>query len=192
MVQQTAHTSSCTEPVGFPSSEQVCFADAPSVEAIPLQPISTAGAELVHVSSSIVHLDLERLACFEVVERQFEQVGVVFRNAIALHPSNPAFPTRTGETVLMGAPQSGMLEASFIKPTQAVSAFLTSSRRAVMMAFDANDAPVAQAETPGPNLAQPDAKHPSNLQLSVKAANIARISVQSFGGQFTIDEFAFG
>uniref|UniRef100_A0ACD5GXR6 Uncharacterized protein n=1 Tax=Desertifilum tharense IPPAS B-1220 TaxID=1781255 RepID=A0ACD5GXR6_9CYAN len=41
-------------------------------------------------------MDLENLKCFEVVAHQFEERGVIFTNAIALQPSNPAFPPILG------------------------------------------------------------------------------------------------
>lgn len=93
---------------------------------------------------------------------------------------------------MMGSPRSGMLEASFIHPTRFVSAFLTSSHRVVMTAFDQNNKPVAEAEIPGANLADGRSAYEPNLQLSIQAADIYRICVRSLGGQFTIDDFSFG
>ncbi len=101
-------------------------------------------------------LDLEGLKCFEAVERQYERWGVIFHNSLAIQPSNPAFPTYSGLTVLMGAPKSGFLEATFLRPVNSVSAFVTSSQRLVLSAYDRDRQLLAQTALPGSNLANSD------------------------------------
>jgi hypothetical protein len=137
-------------------------------------------------------LDLEVLECYEVVQHQFEQWGVRFANAIALHPSNPAFPPHSGTKVLMGAPKSGWLEATFVKPVRYVSGFVTSSRATVMAAFNEQNQPLAQTKTPGANLAGGSADLSPNMQLSLQVDNIHRVTFQAFDGQLTLDDFSFG
>lgn len=137
-----------------------------------------------------VRLDLEDLLCFTQIDRQYEAWGVEFRNAIAIVPSNPAYPPHSGSKVMFGAPESGWVEATFACPVRYVSGFITSSRRTVMMAFDRQNRLVAQTESPVSNLQQLGC-NAANLKLSVQAANIHRITFQSMNGQITLDDFCF-
>lgn len=172
----------------------------PSVKCAPSRPLNpfpfqasdALGSELVSRCPQLVHLDLSHLECFEVVERQFIEWGIEFHNAIALHPSNPSFPVEEGCTVLMGAPRSGLLDATFKRPVRLVSTLLTGSRRTVMTAFDAAGAIVAKAEIPKSNLAQPAATYPPNKPIHLQADGIHRIRVRSVGGQFTMGNLSFG
>jgi hypothetical protein len=150
---------------------------------------STVKNEVVDVPTC-VYLNLEDLRCFEVVERQYEQWGVRFKNCIAIQPSNPAFPTHSGLTVLMGSPKNGFLEAAFLHPVHFVSTFVTSSQRLLMSAYDREDQLVAQTVLPGANLANSDEATP-NVLLSVSASGIYRVTFSAFDGQFTLDDFSF-
>jgi hypothetical protein len=170
---------------------QVDFAEMPDRVSLPLQDVDFSPSELANSAADCIHLDLDQLECFEVVDQQFQGHGVRFSNAIALHPSNPAFPPRSGSKVLIGSPKNGWVEATFRCPVRFVSGFVTSSRRTVLAAFDANNQPVAQAETPGANLANSGSETPPNVQLSLKAANIHRITFYAFDGQLTLDDFSF-
>ncbi|WP_397326856.1 hypothetical protein [Nostoc sp. FACHB-110] len=138
-----------------------------------------------------VCLNLEDLKCFEPVERQYEQWGVVFQNSIAIQPSNPAFPSHSGLIVLMGSPKSGLIEASFLQPVNYVSAYVTSSQRLVMSAYDRDRQLLGQTILPGANLANSDSAVPPNTLLSVTASNIQFVTFCAFDGQFTIDDFHF-
>jgi hypothetical protein len=138
-----------------------------------------------------IYLNLEDLKCFEAVERQYEQWGVIFHNSLAIQPSNPAFPTNSGQTVLMGAPKSGFLEASFLRPVNWVSAFVTSSQRLVLSAYDRDRQLLAQTVLPGSNLANSDSTIPPNTLLSVTVNNISSVTFCTFNGQFTLDDFRF-
>jgi len=137
-----------------------------------------------------VCLNLENLQCFEVVERQYQRNGVVFQNCIALLPSNPAFPTR-GKKVLMGAPKSGMLEATFECPVQLVTALVTSSQRLVWTAYDRDRNVLTQSILPSANLANSDSSIPPNIVLALRAKDIYRINFCAFDGQFIISDFTF-
>lgn len=138
-----------------------------------------------------IRLDLEDLKCFEAVTSQFEQWGVTFINAMAIHPSNPAFPPHSGNTVLIGAPKSGSLEATFSTPVSYVSAFVTSSRRAALAAYDQDGQAVAHAEIAGANLAGSDGLIPPNTPLCVRASNIHRVTFFTFDGHLTVDGFSY-
>jgi len=139
-----------------------------------------------------VHLQFDRLQPFEVVTRQFQSRGVTFKNAIALVPSNPAYAARLGQTVLMGCPKSGLLEASFEQPVRFVAGFVTASRRTVMAAYDADDRPVGQSSTADANLATSETGISPNAELKVMASNIHRVTFQAFDGQLTLGELCFG
>ena len=136
-------------------------------------------------------LDLEDLKCFEPVERQYERWGVIFHNSIAIQPSNPAFPAYSGLTVLMGAPKSGFLEATFLHPVNSVSAFVTSSQRVVFSAYDRDRQLIAQTALPSANLANSDSTISPNSLLSITGNNIYSVTFCAFDGQFTLDNFRF-
>jgi hypothetical protein len=138
-----------------------------------------------------VCLNLEDLKCFETVEHQYEHWGVIFSNSLAIQPSNPAFPTNSGLTVLMGAPRSGFLEAKFLRPVSKVSACVTSSQRLLMSAYDRDRQLLAQNVLPSANLANSDSALPPNTLISVTSQNIYSVSFCAFDGQFTLSEFSF-
>ncbi|WP_293359249.1 MULTISPECIES: hypothetical protein [unclassified Microcoleus] len=140
----------------------------------------------------MVRLALEELKCFEVVENQFAHWGVTFSNAVAIQPSNPAFLTVSGSTVLMGAPKSGLIEVSFKYPVRSVAGLVTSSRRTVLSACDIDGNPIVQDEMPAPNLAGSNSPIAPNTPLRVKAPNIHRITFYAFDGQLIVDDFIFG
>ena len=147
-------------------------------------------ASLQVVVPTCIRLNLEDLKCFEVVERQYQRWGVIFKNCVAIQPSNPAFPPHFGTTVLMGAPKGGFLEATFLRPVRSVSSFITSSQQTILTAYD-DKHQLLQAELPGHNLAGSDSQLAANAPLSIRAANIHRITFCAFDGQFTIDDFRF-
>jgi hypothetical protein len=146
--------------------------------------------EVVTVPTCVC-LNLEDLKCFESIEHQYEPWGVTFDNCIAIQPSNPAFPTNSGLVVLMGAPKGGFLGATFVRPVQWVRAFVTSSQRLVLSAYDRDRQLLSQSILPGANLANTDSAVPPNMLMSVKAKNIHSITFCAFDGQFTIDDFSF-
>jgi hypothetical protein len=145
----------------------------------------------VETTSNYVCLQFANLKCFESVECQYENQGVIFRNCIAIQPSNPAFPMKSGMLVLMGSPQSGLLEASFVDPVQGVKALITSSQRLVLSAYDRDRQLLAQTILPAANLANSDSSVPPSVLLSVQADDIHRVTFCAFDGQFTVEEFSF-
>lgn len=138
-----------------------------------------------------IFLQLDDLQCFEVVHRQYESRGVIFDNCIAIEPSNPAFPAHSGAIVLMSSPQSGLLEATFVNPVNVVSAFVTSSQRLVLSAYDGCRQLLNQAILPSGNLANSDSTLVPNTLLSVSADNIHSVRFHAFNAQFTIDDLSF-
>lgn len=160
--------------------------------SFPLQTLNLSAGELSTDRYTCVRLDWEDLRCFEVVNYQFQQWEVTFDNAIALRPSNPAYPAYSGVMVIMGAPQDGWITATFLRPVRFVSSFVTSSRRTILTAFDKHQKPIAQVETPGANLAQSGNGQSPNVRLSVTIPNIHRVMFHTFNGHLTLDDFCFG
>ncbi|MDJ1179610.1 hypothetical protein PJF56_12115 [Roseofilum sp. BLCC_M91] len=143
--------------------------------------------------SKRIHLDLETLQGFEVVNHQFEQWGIQFRNAIALQPSNPAYPPKTGTMVLIAGPKSGWMEVLFTRPISAMSCYVTSSRRITLTGFDRHKQAIAYTELSEANLADSNAPIAPNalLTLTTETPEIHRINFSAFDGQFSVDDFYF-
>jgi hypothetical protein len=149
-------------------------------------------SNLVVIKPFSLCLNLEDLKCFEVVEHQFEQYGITFKNAIALVPSNPAYPSRSGKMVLMGAPKSGWLEVTFIQPINHFCCYITSSQRTIMSAYDSQDQLIVRESMTAANLADSDSAIPPNAPMKIDEPNISRITFQAFDGQLTIADLSFG
>lgn len=162
--------------------------------------IKTESGSLVFTVKG-VRLDLEDLPSFAVVDQQYAPWGVLFSNAVAICPSNPAYPPRSGVMVLLGAPQDGWLEATFLQPVQYVSGFITSSRCTVMRAFNSKNQLVAETKSGALDSSQDSSQRydqpthqptpMANLHLSLNASNICRITLHSFNGHLTVDDFCF-
>lgn len=165
--------------------------EATPLTAATLSEIDLTPAEVLTCQTRCVRLDWEELDRFTVVDCQYESLGVVFTNAIAISPSNPAYPAYSGSIVLMGSHRSGYLEAIFLQPAHFVSGFVTSSRRTMMTAFDAENREIAQIQTPEPNLAGSASSTQPNLFLQLTAKNIHRVTFHAFDGQLTLDDFCF-
>lgn len=147
--------------------------------------------EQIEAPPKCFSLKLENLKCFEKVECQFKESGVIFHNCMVIQPSNPAFPPRSGSMVLMGSPQSGLLEASFLNPVKSVSAFITSSQRLILSAYNCERDLLAQSILPSANLANSDSGVSPNTFIHVSANNIHSVTFCAFDGQFTVDGFSF-
>jgi hypothetical protein len=170
-----------------PASE---FAAPPVTTASPLWGKAEFDPNLLVIQPAIVCLDLEDLQCFEVVEHQFHHYGIAFHNAIALQPSNPAYPPRSGKTVLLGAPRSGWLEITFSRSISSFSCYVTSSQRLVLSAYDAQDRLITRASLAEPNLADSDSPIAPNALLKLEESNISRITLYAFDGQMTVDDIS--
>lgn len=138
-----------------------------------------------------IRLNLADLKYFEVVERQFEQWGVIFSNAIAINPSNPAFPPRSGNIVLLGAPRNGLIEATFSQPVNFVRGCVTSSRSTVLTAYDSTGREIARDRLIAANLAGSNSTVAPNSELKVSGEEIIQIKFYAFDGQLTLDDFSF-
>lgn len=139
-----------------------------------------------------IRLNLESLRPFETVDHQFRAWGITLSNAIALDPSNHAFPPRSGRIVLMGAPKSGWFEIIFHRPARFCNLYVTSSQRAILCAYDRQGQLLDQDELRNANLAQTNSPSAPNARLQVYGPEIARVTLYAFDGQMTIDDPSYG
>lgn len=139
-------------------------------------------------------IDFSQLGNFEVVGPQYEQQGIQFQNAIALHPSNPAFPSCNGNAIILGGPKSGTLDIWFSPPVHTVESSVTSSGVTVMTAFDDNGQIIATDETLGRNLDDEHSDHAPHVRLSVHLANrqeVHHVRLRCGGGHVSLSELGF-
>jgi hypothetical protein len=188
LIDPSARLSPLLIPDNFELDNSVASTTESNIASRELEAIE---GETKERTGSFVSLNLERLKCFESVKLQYEELGVIFSNCIAIQPSNPAFPTNDSSIVLMGAPKSGSLEVVFARPINTAEVHITSSQRLIMSAYNRDRQLVVQNILPGANLANTDSAVPPKVLLSVKAKDIYKISLCAFDGQFTINEFRF-
>lgn len=165
--------------------------EPPDVTASPYWGETEFDSNLLVIRPSSVCLNLEDLKCFEVVDHQFHRYGIIFTNAIALQPSNPAYPPRTGTTVLMGAPKSGWIEVAFSQPIRQFCCYVTSSQRMLLSAYDHQNKLIARKSLPKPNLVGSDSPIPPNALMKIEMPDITRITFYAFDGQLTLSDLSF-
>jgi hypothetical protein len=184
-----------TKPIQERDARPVRDTEFAEPQFAPLVAVLAQSGEIVE-TSVCVRLDVEDMDCFAVVTHQYESWGIRFKNAVAICPSNPAYPARSGTKVLMGAPENGWLEATFSRPVQHVSSFVTSSRSTVMRAFNRQNQLVAETTSPA-NLPSShragESGQPAspNLRLSLDAQNIHKVTFESYSGHLTVDDLCF-
>ncbi|MEM7727527.1 MAG: hypothetical protein AAF208_14350 [Cyanobacteria bacterium P01_A01_bin.45] len=138
-----------------------------------------------------ISIKLDNLRCFETVEKQYQNQGVIFDNTIAIEPSNPAFPTQFHQFVLMGSPKGGCMEATFIKPVRSVRAYVTSSRRLEFCGYNRDRQLVDKAVLQGGNLANSGSNINPGSLLSISGNEIYNVTFSTFDGQFIVDGFSY-
>lgn len=142
-------------------------------------------------NSELHCLNLETLTPFEVIDRQFESLGITFNNAIALKPSNPAFPTYSGQMLLLASPENGFISLTFAQPVSYVSGRVTSSRPTMVTAYNSLGQELVRKKLPSANLAGSNAPIPPNQLLFVEARNIHQVTFYAFDGQLTLSAISF-
>lgn len=142
-------------------------------------------------NSELHCLNLETLTPFEVIDRQFESLGITFNNAIALKPSNPAFPTYSGQMLLLASPENGFISLTFAQPVSYVSGRVTSSRPTIVTAYNSLGRELVRKKLPSANLAGSNAPIPPNELLFVEARNIHQVTFYAFDGQLTLSAISF-
>lgn len=139
-------------------------------------------------------IDLSQLGNFEIVQNQYEKQGIQFQNAIALHPSNPAFPPYNSNAIILGGPKSGILDIVFSHPVHTVEASVTSSGVTIMTVFNDKGDVMGTDETLGRNLADEHSPYPPHARLAVAAPgnqNIHHIRLRCGGGQLSLSNLSF-
>lgn len=167
------------------------YIEPQAVITSPFGGVAECNTNVLVIRPSSVYLNLEDLKCFEVVEHQFHHYGIKFKNAIALQPSNPAYPPRSGTNVIMGAPKTGWLEATFSQPIRQFCCYVTSSQRMILSAYDSEDNLIARSSMISSNLAGSDSPISPNAQMKIQGLNISRITFYAFDGQLTITDLSF-
>lgn len=161
------------------------------IRAIPQRDLAAVKLDPALIQGSYIRLALEELKCFEVIEDQFSSWGLTLRNVVAIQPSNPVFAIGAGVTVLMGAPNSGLIEIEFQQPIRCFQGRVTSSRRTALSAYNQNDELIDQVELSGPNLASSQSMIPPNSALSVQGEGIYKIVFYAFDGQLIVGDIKF-
>jgi len=188
-MEPKAEVNKSREPKGFGSSKN--FVKPQTIIASPCWGTAEYDANIVLLRASRVCLKLEDLKCFEVVEHQFRPYGITFKNAIALQPSNPAYPAPSGTKVLIAGPRNGWMEVIFSQPISSFYCYVTSSQPTILSAYDQQNRLLLNASTAGSNLATSDSEIPPNILLGVETANISRIHFYAFDGQLTIADLFY-
>lgn len=141
-----------------------------------------------------VELDFEDLSAFEQVRDQYSNLGIRFAGAIALQPSNPAFPPHSGSVVLMPMSHGLTLSVYLSRCIQTIGAFVTGTRQVRLTAFDCHGKAIAQSDTGARQYVheQRQTLVPlSQQKLELATARIARVEFAS-DSTFTLDDFFCG
>jgi hypothetical protein len=165
--------------------------EPPAAIASPEWEVTEFDSNVLVIRPSSVCLNLEDLKCFEVVDHQFHHYGISFINAIALQPSNPAYPPRNSATLLMAAPKSGWIEILFSQPIRQFCCYITSSQRMLLSAYDSQNNLLVRESLTQPNLADSDSLIPPNAPFNIETPNISRITFYTFDGQLTLSDLSF-
>jgi len=139
----------------------------------------------------MIKLNLSSLKCFDTVTNQFQDMGVLFQNAIALEPSNSAYFSPASTILLLGNPKQGWLEATFLSPVSVVQCRLTSSQRTIMSVHNAQDILLGRTELEEANLTGSSSTLSANQRLVLKFPDISKVTFYAFDGQITLSEFSF-
>lgn len=144
-------------------------------------------------TSTPTRLDFEDLSAFEIVKDQYRHQGIRFEHAIALEPSNPAFPLINGSRVLMPVAEQTCITLHFKQPVQHIGAWVTSARTINLTAFDTEGRQVGRVSLgPFSYLAlspQHTAQFPQQI-LQIKGRAIAKVVFES-SAPFTLDNLFF-
>ncbi|AFY40442.1 hypothetical protein Lepto7376_4334 [[Leptolyngbya] sp. PCC 7376] len=152
-------------------------------------------SENVSDLNKIIELPIDSLRSFDVVEKQFSDLGVLFANTVVLQPSNSLYLPEVGKMVLMGAPQNGWIEVTFTIPVLYFACSLTSSQHATIRAFDDVGEALCVFETEKCDHENSDplvSSPPPNLPISLQAQNIQKVLLSSLDGQLVIHNVMFG
>lgn len=143
--------------------------------------------------SRMLRLDFQDLTAFECVTEQYRHLGVYFSGAIALEPSNPAFPPKSTAFVLMPLGHEMMITVTFDTLASQIGAWVCGAGSVILTAFDSKGKILKQASTTAsPWLAlsnQEQGAWPQH-QLELKQHGIAKVMFHS-SSPFIVDNLFF-
>ncbi len=151
------------------------------------------GGQIPSPRLRLFQLDFEELAAFEPVGDRYANLGIHFMGAVALMPSNPAFPPHSGSLVLMPVANQLGITVELRRPARLLGAFAIGSKPVRLTAFDKDNNRIARAgtEVSGENsrighrlLALP------HYRLEVQARNIVKAIFDS-AAPFILDDVFF-
>jgi hypothetical protein len=94
-----------------------------------------------------IQLDFEELSLFEQVQNQYQNLGVRFEGAIAIHPSNPAFASPSGSLVIIPSGEGLSITVHFDRPIRQTKAVVIGARSVRLTAFDRHGNVLIQERT---------------------------------------------
>lgn len=97
-------------------------------------------------SCTFIDLVFDELTLFELVNEQYQHLGMHIRGAIAIHPSNSAFQPPVDAIALM--PEAGApIEITFDRPIRHLVAVVNGARQIRMTGFDRHNNILAHERT---------------------------------------------
>lgn len=135
-----------------------------------------------------ITLDFEALAPFDRLQDQYQDLGIRFEDAIAIHPSHPGFKPPSGSIALM--PSGGAsVTVHFDRSIAEAGATVVGARQVRLTAFDRHSNVLAQDRTRTPlKIAAESIKSFPQQTLKVVGDRIARIVFTS-DAPFILDDF---
>lgn len=137
-----------------------------------------------------IRLDFENLKAFEEVRDRYRHLGVMFANAIALKPSNPAFIPQSGTFVLMPVGSQMAIDAYFEEPVSLVGTLVYSSTSVILKAYDRHGNYLGQSNTANSPLMPNFELRACPIPLELNLSGIAKVELQSCT-PFTVAGFFF-
>lgn len=141
-----------------------------------------------------IQLCFEELSAFELVLNQYQQVGVCFEGAIALHPSNPAFAVSSSSLVMMPVAGWSLIRGLFRHPQRKIRAIVTGARQIRITAYDQQRSALRKCTTCDREYVQTTRTTAGafpNHVIELFADGIRCIEIES-DAPFVVNQFCFG
>lgn len=150
---------------------------------------SGAGSSPRLLLPRLLQLNFEDLAAFEPVGDRYANLGVHFTGAVALMPSNPAFPPRSGSQVLMPVANQLGITVELRHPARRVGAFAIGSQPVKITAFDKDNNRIDRAGTEASCEISRTGQQPHH-RLEVQGRDIVKVVFDS-AAPFILDDVFF-
>jgi hypothetical protein len=95
-------------------------------------------------AADLLELDFADLPVFESVQDRYQDQGIRFEGAIALRPSNPAFPVEPDAIVLASEGRQSKIAVRFEPLRQRVGANVTATQRVKLTLWNHKNEPIAE------------------------------------------------